>query len=481
MRKLKVLLLLVFVAFAGKAYGNTLSEQQYLDLVAENNSELKAVQANIDTVKGKLAEIERTYSYFLSAGATYSDDQSGRAFAIDSLTMNRVSNLNSDVSLNKQFETGTQVSLGLQGSYGDYNSKASPSYEVTDIAPFVRLEQSLLKEWNGGITKASISMARANAKSVLYLLEYQKQGILLNAKLAYWNLSYARTVIDFRRSSLDRTKKIMDWNQRRYNLDLAEQSDMLQSQAAYKSRELNLKLAYESEVKFSRDFNRLINVVDPKVNYQVENFITVGSLGNFSNSKNLEKKGIRADVLSAMEDVVIAMQAQFVSEKSMGSDLVFTGQFALSGVNKDFPKASSDLAEMNKPSYSVGLRYTLPLDFSLRKTINAGYKSAQIAAERSVENSKLQEESDWLQLVDNWNNAKSRFSLAVEIRDIQQKRNEEDQRLLQKGRSTTYYVLQSEQDLDDANLGMLQTILELISIYEQAETFYNTAADVIDK
>lgn len=478
MKKLKLLLVLCFAAVAAPAvYGEMITMQQYLDMVAENNSELKSVQANIDAVKGKIAEIDRAYSYFLNAGVSYSDDQSGRPFAVQSATMERLSLMNADVSVSRQFDTGTQVSLGMQGSYGSYNNRLSPDYEVTDLAPFLRLEQSLLKNWNGGNTKASISQARANANSALYLLEYRKQGIILNSKLAYWNLSYSRTVIDFRRSSLERTKKILEWNQKRFNLDLAEQTDMLQSQAAFKMRELNLKLAYESEVKSARDFNRLINVADPKVNYDVETFITAGS--NFEKDKKLEKNGTRADVLSAMEDVMSAMQAQLISESSLGADLVFTGQFALNGVNKDFSKASSDLTEMNKPSYSVGLKYSLPLDFSLRKTIGAGYKAAQISAEKAVENAKLQESSDWLQLVDNWNNAKSRFALSIEIRDIQHKRNEEEQRLLKKGRSTTYLVLQSEQDLDDSYLSMLQNILELISIYEQAEAFYNTAADVI--
>ncbi|MDR1194844.1 MAG: TolC family protein [Endomicrobium sp.] len=471
MKKFKLLLLLGFVMAAVPGYAQMLTMQQYLDLVAENNSELKSVQANIDAIKGKLAEIERTYSFFLNAGVNYGDDQSGRPFP----TMERLTNFTTDVSVNKQFESGTQVSLGFQGAYTD-NSPVSPSsnYEVTDLAPFVRLEQSLLKDWNGGATKASIAQARANANSALYLLEYKKQGILLNAKLAYWNLSYSRTVVDFRRSSLDRTRKILDWNNKRYNLDLAEKSDLLQSQAAFKTRELNLKLAYESEVKSSRDFNRLINVSDPRVNYHVETFISSGN--NFEKDKKLEKSRLRADVLSSMEDVKSAVQAQIVSQKGMGADLVFTGQFAMNGVNKDFPKASSDLGEMNKPSYSLGLRYTLPLDFSLRKTIDQGYKSAQIAAERVVENAQLQESNDWLQLVDNWNNAKSRFALTVEIRGIQQQRNSEEQELLKKGRSTTYLVLQSEQDLDDSYLDMLKTILELISIYEQAEAFYGVNA-----
>ncbi len=478
MKKIKFLLLFaVFACAADAVCAQTLSMRQYLDLVAENNSELKSVQAGIDALKGKLAEIDRVYSYFFSASLTYGDDRSGKPFVVDSATMDRVSAFSADVNVSRRFETGTQATVGLQGSYGNNDYKAGTDYEVAELAPFIRLEQSLLKEWNGGKTKASIAQAKANANSALYLLEYKKQKILLEAKLAYWNLSYCRTVIDFRRSSLERTKKITDWNRKRYDLDLAEKSDMLQSQAAFKQRELNLKLAYEQEVKASRDFNRFISISDPKGKYQVEAFITAGN--NFEKDKKLEKKGTRADVLSAEEDVLSAFQAQLLSQKSMGADLVFVGQFALNGVNKDFSKAGSDLGELNKPSYSLGLKYTLPLDFTLRTAVNEGYKAAKISAEKTVENAKLQESSDWFQLVDNWNNAKSRLALSVEIRDIQQKRNEEEQNLLKKGRSTTYLVLQSEQDLDDSYLSMLQNILELISIYEQAEAFYNTSADII--
>lgn len=477
MKKIKFLLVFAVFAFAADAVcAQTLSMRQYLDLVAENNSELKSVQAGIDALKGKLAEIDRAYSYFFSASLTYGDDRSGKPFAADGAAGESMSALSADISLSRQFESGTRVQAGFKGSYENRDFKKADDYEITDLAPFIRLEQSLLSEWNGAKTKASIARAKANAGSAIYLLEYKKQSILLKAKLAYWNLSYARTVIDFRRSSLERTKKITEWNRKRYNLDLAEKSDMLQSQAALKQRELNLKLAYEEEVKSSRDFNRLINISDPKVNYQVEAFITAGN--DFEKDKKPEKKGVRADVLAASQDFISASQAQIISQKSMGADLVFTGQFSLNGVNKTFSKAASDLGGFDKPSYLAGLKYTLPLDFTLRKTVSQGYRAAMISAQKALENAKLQESSDWLQLVDNWKNAKSRFALAVEIRDIQQQRNAQEQSLLKKGRSTTYLVLQSEQDLDDSYLNMLRNILELISIYEQAEAFYNMSGEI---
>jgi outer membrane protein TolC len=479
---LKLLFVFVFsLTMIRAVYCEMLTLDDYLDMVVKSNSELKSVQSNIDAVKGKLPEVEKVYWYSLNAGMNYLDDYSGRPYN-QQARLNKVTNFNYDISLEKQFITGTQVSLGLNGISGKHNY-ASPdpnkninNYNLSDIAPFVELQQSLWKDINGGATKASIAKARANAKSALYKLEYKKQNILFNTKVAYWNLSYSRTVIDFRKLSLDRTTKILDWNQKRYNMDLAEKSDLLQSQAAVKLRELSLKLAYEEENKLNRVFNQFLNVNDEKVRHEVEEF--KNKENNFKDNKTLNRKGIRADVLAALEDVQSALYDQMFSKKSLGADLVLSGKYALNGVEPSFDDAVKHITNTDKPSYSVGLKYIVPLNFKLRKTINKGYESAKISAQKYAEHAAIGENNDWLELVDNWNNAKIRLELAVEIEKIQQQRHQEDQNLLSKGRSTTYQVLQGEQDLDDAALSVLQTILELIKIYEQAEALYGMNVEV---
>ncbi|MDR1940775.1 MAG: TolC family protein [Endomicrobium sp.] len=468
----KKLLFAVFIVFAAAQIGRAefLTLQGYVDLVLQNNADFQSVQANIDAVNGKLAAIERTYSYYLSAGAGYTVDRSQRQ-SFNGMTIKDLKNVSYDVSVNKQFETGTQVSVGFNGTYNSVSLLPSGDGASNDLAgPFVRLQQSLLQEFNGGSTKASLAKARADAQSALYLLKYQKQSIILKAKLAYWNLSYARTVIDFRKTSLSRTKKILDWNQRRYNLDLAEKTDLLQSQAALKLGELNLKLAYESELQARRNFNVLLNIDSANVNYEVEKFAENGA--EYEKGKILEKEGVRADVLSALENVKSAQYDQEAQEKTSGADLVLAGQFSLNGVDNEFRDAADYVIHASRPSYSLSLRYTLPLDFKIRKAVNEGYEAARVSAQKAAQAASITENNDWLQLVDNWENAKSRLTLVVEIRTVQQQRHEEEQSLLKKGRSTTYMVIQSEQDLDDATLNVLQGVFELITIYEQAEAFY---------
>jgi hypothetical protein len=461
-------------------YGEMLTIDNYLYMVTKNNSDLKLIQANINAVKGKLAEIERIYAYSLSVDLSYSNDKSGRPYN-QLIKLNEVSNWNYSTFVNKQFGTGTQFSLGINGTYGTYDYVPSAlgesHYNVCDIFPFVRLQQSLWKDINGCSTKADVYKQKSNAKSVLYLLEYKKQKLLLDAKIAYWNLSYTKTVIDFRKVSFGRKKRLLDWNQIKYKMDLIERSDLLQSQAAVKFGELNLKLAYEDENRANKVFNQFLNIKDDKLRYDVEKFEDNGN--SFKVNTTLIKNGTRADVLAALEDINKALYDQKASQKNKGADLVLEGKYSLNGVEQFSGKSFDHIKNGDRPSYSLGLKYTLPLDFKLRKVIDKGYEAAKVSAQIAAESAVIKENNDWIQLLDDWNNARIRMELAIEVEKIQKQRYEEDKNLFKKGRITTYMVLQSEDDSDVATLSVFKSILELIQINEQAKVFYSGVGEVL--
>ncbi|MDR2617109.1 MAG: TolC family protein [Endomicrobium sp.] len=466
-----VKLVFVFLFFVVNVNADVLTLDDYLELVLKNNNELKSIQSNIEAVKGKLAEIEMVYSYSLSAGASYADDKSGRPFSILGRP-DEVKKFAYDATVNKMFGLGTQVSLGLNGSHSDSNfANDAMDCNVIDIAPFVKLQQSLWKDINGGSTKASIAKAKSIAKSALYLSEYQKQKALLNAKMAYWDLSYAKTVVDFRKNALDRLQRILEWNQKRFNMDLVEKSDFLQSQLAVKLGNLKLKDAYEQENKANRALNQFLSISDGIVKYDVEKFEGKGK--SFNSDYEPKKNCTRLDVLSGLEDVNTAMYDQIANKKSSGADLVLNGQFALNGLDKDFEFVKDNLTKAERPSYSLGLRYSLPLNFKLRKVLDQGYEAAKVSAQEKAKYLSLKGNNDWQQLLDDWNDAKLKNILTVEIEEIQKQKKQEDEMLLKTGRTTTYLVLQTEQDLDDATLGVLRSVLELIKISETAKTFYD--------
>ena len=153
---------------------------------------------------------------------------------------------------------------------------------------------------------------------------------------------------------------------------------------------------------------------------------------------------------------------------------MLNGQASLSNVYRSTRDSTIIKTSNNDaPTFSFGIKYILPLDFKLRKIIHKGYNAAKIAAEKIAKELQSKENSDWNLLLEHFNNVKNRLQIAYEIKKIQQQKTIKIKYNLQKGRGSTYFVLQSEQDLDDIELTIFQCILELISIQEQANIFYS--------
>jgi outer membrane protein TolC len=456
----------LLVSFFVKAvHGKTFKFDDYVNMIVENNIEIKAIQANIDSVENKLFELKKVYACSLSAIVNYNSCKS-RLYS-ETVELNEKPKMNYDASIGKKFTTGTQIYFGLNKTSNRHSSmflgKSRGINGLTTL--FAKLEQSIWKDINGKFTKASIAKAIADAKSTLFKLEYKKQNVLCNAINAYWDLSYSREVVNFKKLSLNRVKKIMAWTQKKYSMGLTERSDLLHSQIAVKSRELDLKLAYEEENRSNRIFNQFLNFGDAAVAYEPEELLS--KKNNFIENKVLVKKAVRSDVLSAFEDVKSASRDYMTYKKNSCGDLILRGHCVLNNANS--------LISWSKPSCYVEIAYTLPLDFKLRKAVERGYQSAEIAAQEFAKWAEIQEKVDWIQIVDNWNNANVRLCLSIEIEDLERQKHLENRFLFSRGRLTTYQVLQSEQDLDDATLKVLQNILELVKIQNRAKAFYSVS------
>jgi outer membrane protein TolC len=451
-----------------------LTVDNYCKIFLERNDEIKSLEANILSVEGKLAEIDRIYSYYFTTEANYLNDQTGQELYL--INIDKLITATYAASLNKQFKLGTQLSFGVGGFYGDYfghktfDDPEKIQYTDQRLYPFIHLQQSLLKDIKGTSTQFSIDKAQAQAKSSIYLLEYKKQSLLFNAKLSYWKLSYVKTVTKFRKISLERTKKFLAYNLKRYKLNLIDESDLLQAQAAVKLKELSLSFAIEEENKAQKLFNQLLNLESTK-----EHEIETIDDKNINFKTNIARKTQRLDVLSALENIKSATYDEQLYKKNSGSDLVLDGQASISNVYRNIsgPTRTIKTSSNDVPTFSFSIKYVLPLDFKLRKIIHKGYNSAKIAALKTAKELQNKENNDWVLLIENFNNAKNRLALAYEIKKIQQQKAIKTKTNLQNGISSTYFVLQSEQDLDDIELNILQCILELISIQEQVAIFYN--------
>ena len=479
MKKTIIKLLLCIFFLAPAAGGQeTLTLNKYLGLVESTNPDIRSADYSIQAAGQKAQELDMNYSPILSGAYNYTDDKSGASFGSTMATREMKATAWS-VNASKKFFTGTTLTLGYTNSEAAFDLYSPISimgnnltnFTGYEVKPYAQVSQSLLRDFMAGITQTGIDKAKAQARSGQYMLLFKKQQLLLRARSVYWNLSLAREVVAFRQASLDRAKKLLDWNENKYKLDLVDKGDYLQTQAAYKLRQLNLQLAQEDLVKAVRDFNQMLGKQDNAVNSELEKISE--EISSLDAIGALERSGKRADVLSAESTYKSAQFAEEETKYRALPELSLNGSYSSHGLALNYSDAWEQASNNRLPVYAVGLSFIVPLDYKTLNTVKAGYKNEFYSAKDTLDSTLLAEKNDWDQLQVSWKNVKSRLKLGEEIRVIQNKRVENEQDKFRRGRTTTFQLLSAENDLDDATLNVYRMVFEELMTHAQAE-LYNT-------
>lgn len=457
----------IILSGVGLGQGEIISLDRYMALVEKNNPQMQAILAQIEAAKNNLAATQRAVEPFvLSVSGNYTDDTySGFNQGLDKVKTTAFSG-----SVTKQFMTGTGITVGGTTS----NSAYTPLQDVillndgnSTLAPFVSLQQSLWKDLVFGSSYYTIQASKASMKAALYNLEYAKQQFIIGAKNVYWNLSYAKTNTVYREASLKRYQQLLEWNQRRVQLDLGERADLLQAQASQKTGQLNFMVAQQNERQARRAFNQFLNVDSDSNQYDTVGFEAGAQV--YLVTKDISKKSMRADTLAAVETAKAAEFSQKASKNNAGMDIVLSGRYTANGSGITF----SDAQKVDKPVYTIGVTLSLPLDFIRWNKVVKSYEQNAIAAQKSADSALAQEKTDWDNLLDSWKNDIAQLEMAKEVQDYYQRYVEENRHLLQRGRTTTNLLIQSEEALDSAALAVFGASLTLIMDYEKSNTYYN--------
>jgi outer membrane protein TolC len=476
--KNKILIIFTLLFFSGAVNAQQLfTLEEYLKQVEQNNPQIKAINLYYQSIGNKVLEADMTYSPYLNGTYNMVQDKSGSGFG-DTLPMEKVDSNSWSISANKKFITGTTLSLG----YADTTSKLNltepttifPNYTTDNfkgyqLNTFLKFEQSLLRDFGSHLTSSGIKKSKALVKAEQYLQLYQKQQLLIQAKSAYWSLSLAREIIIFRTLSLERADKLLKWNTKRLALNLAENKDFLESQASDQLRQLNLQFAKEDEVRLNRTFNELMGLSSDKVDYDLEKIYEQASF--YDPIENLNKTGERKDVLASRAVYESAELADKETFYRSLPELTLNGSLSYKGLGLDRNTSWTQVQNGDKPVYAVGVSFLVPLDYGTLSKVKKGYKEDFYSAKEKLAKAELSSQNDWNNLLITWKNIKSRLRLAKEIKNIQEKRVENEQLLFQKGRTTSFQVITAENDLTDATLQMYQIMYEQIMAYAQQELY----------
>ncbi len=455
-----ILLLLLgsWFAFAASAAENVLTLDGYLGQVAGENRAIRAAQETSEGAGLRSSESTLIYSPVLFAEARWVNDHEVLALfrAYDKLRTDSYS-----LGINQLTPYGTKFKVAYTLENYDYVSQRPRFWE--GLAR-VEVSQSLLRNGFGAETRAQAVAVEAAALGTQYQESFRAKALRAEAESAYIRLASAREVRRINEDSLKRAQEILGWQNRRYRLNLGENSDLLQSQANIEVTKLQLQSALDSERTAARDLNRMRNLDSDTVSESVVlpsiDQVTPPNRGQF-----------RDDVRAAIEGTRAAAASAEIGRQRNKPELEVYGSYALNSRQAERSTAISRSFSNDFPTSVVGVRFSTPLLIGSQLDAVKGYGKEAVAAETLKDQKIFEQEVTWKDLVLKLEEAKRRYAISVQLAAVQKKKAESERSRLRQGRTTTYQSLIFDQDLNIAEATRIQAQAEVLQILSQMKTF----------
>ncbi len=463
---MKTLFVILTFSFSPLLWATPLRVDQYLEQVSSTNPGLKSAKMNVEGEGLQAQAASALTSPFLFGNYTNYDDYQETAMPAAS----------GDRTHSKQYTVGLGMNspIGLNAKYS-FNQGHTKIYHATMVpVPDYRtaynkieLTQSLGRNGFGSETRAQKDALETAHLAQHYGSRYQALALLVSAENTYWRLALARKAVVMQKEVLDRSHKMLQWATRRVNMQLGDKADLLQAQATYDLRRLELAAAQEEERNAARAFNLLRQEVGEKVNEE----LVLPSLEETLHLAEPIKVGTRFDLRAAeyQEKATIA-SLQLDKEKLKPTFDLFTN---LSWTGRDViqREATNEAFTAKRKILSYGLNFSVPLVIPSLLDGLKGANLSQEAATFALEQKRLEENLEWTKTQSQLQDARTRLKLLSNIEAVQKEKSEHEQGRLLRGRTTTYQALIFEQDYSSTQLSRIRTQGEVLQLLAQMKLF----------
>lgn len=458
----------IFLLHGPFARAATLTLEAYLKEVQAKHEGVKALEESSQGAELRSGEGNLLTRPSLFANVQVSNDK--KPTANPAFQGNETGFEGYSFGIQEQFPFGLAAKLSYTVNHTNILG-AQPAFlpvaNFYEAKPLLEVTQSLLRNGFGRETQSTVKLANASAKAQGWMDLFKRKSLLADAESVYWSLALARELVQVQSESVERARKIKEWNARRAKLELADKADFLQSEAGVQGRALEYQAALDDLNAVERGFNRLRG----SEAVHVEEKLSPLDKEALQNVVVPEKKGKRADVLAFEKFSEVAdANAQLGRERNLPT-LDLYGAVALNGRDRQFETATGDSFKTRTPTLGAGVKFLMPLDFGTVLSDREGYLKEQKAAELNLRRKQWEEGLDWKELTTRLEEAKRRLKMTTEIETAQNQKLLHERERLKRGRSVTYQVIMFEQDFAGAQVMRIRTEAEILRILAQLKLF----------
>jgi|GEM_PF-4766369 len=423
---------------------------QQASLMQENS------EANLLTAPAFFAQISHT-------GDEKELPQFGKMYSKMSFTQGTVG-----IQWQTQFGLQTKLSYSLQNYTFQDMSIASARPVIYDTVPAFEFTQSLLRNGNGAEVRAQQEVIKSQNKMKRLSETMTLKQVLLESELAYWRVAAAQKSLSIAKENVERAEKIMSWGKRRANYGLTDQSDVFQSQALLEVRRLELqgaidelKLAQRVADAYLFGSNTVLEMPENMLEEAIKSAQTI----------KVSESDHREDTLMAIENAKLAEASAILTGQKAQSNLDLMGSIQFDGREIELSKALQKPLSLTKPTFTIGLKYTMSLDGSALSDLNKASQKQIESAQFNQQQRLRDERLVLLNLNQQIEDANRRLILATKLEATQRQKWAYESERQQKGRSTLYQVLMFEQDYASAQAAKTQAQVAVLRLMAQLKTY----------
>jgi len=323
--------------------------------------------------------------------------------------------------------------------------------------------QPLLKNFWIDSTRLNIEVAKNRVKYSDLGLKASIIDIVTRVELAYYDLAFANENMKVQQKGLELAERLLAENKKRVEVGALAPLDEKQSEAAVAARRADLISAQRNLDVLENELKRLLS--DDFRLWRNDRLVPDEGLQAERELLDVQQSWTRG--LTTRPEL---LQAELDLERS-GLDLRYDrnqlypqldafGTFGYNGSGEVFNDTFKEVGDRDRPFYTVGGRIVFPLGNGAARN---RYKSSQVSQEQSVLIVKKLEQDIMVQIDNAIKLAQSNFErvgATREARAYAEAALAAEEKKLENGKSTSFFVLQLQRDLTEAQSAEIQALVQ---------------------
>jgi len=456
----------IFFAFVSQSVlAQTLSLIEYKNQVLRKDPQTQSVKSLFEGNQKVMSQADLITDVQIFANTSLLDDQ--RPTVNPRFQGDRTSAQSLSLGLQQQTRYGLKWSLSQnyqKTKIDNADPVAITQPEFNDNFPKLELSLPLWRNWLGSETQAEQDRMKFQSQAAVKQAEMNWIQRQAEVEEIYFQLLSRKEVFTIQKDSLNRAEKIESWTKSRFQRNLVDEGDYFQAQAAVQARQLDLVKAEVDLKNAARIFNSLRNITSDEVSEVLRN----EELNlNLLTLKASEKKE-RLDLQTQHDQILAQKNGALAEKEKLKPSLDLQVQGWTQGRGATY--SAADRRTFQEEDYLfVGIGFSMPLDQIKTSGLRKGYSEISFA-QNLAEQSRLRDVGlNWQDTVEKAQQLKKQVEILRTLEVLERKKADSERNKLNRGRSTTFQVLNFEQDYNSARN-------QRINLEFQARQFINSLA-----